>query len=610
MGFVHKIKIVFFYVFVFCIGAFAKEVVIYHTNDMHGHLIGKGGSIGVDKIATLKKNTQNSILVDIGDATQGMPLASLTKGRDVIELMNLANYDAMVLGNHEFDFGIESLLFNISRAKFAVLAANVWYQGGLLTQNALSGGENIIIHRGGLKIGFFGLTTTQTLISTHPKAIKEVKIEKEIKTAKEQIKKLKEKGADVIVAMTHMGNADAPCTSEALAKALGKENLDIILDGHSHAIENKRVEGVLIAQSGSNLQALGQVTLKIVDSKLQAEAKILTSKDLEKIKSDAVVLKKINQIQQESQKLLEKKLGVIPVTLWGGMVNGWAIARVVETNFGDFCADAFMDLARAFLQENKGAENIPLIAVQNGGGIRETINYGEVSKGDLVAAFPFSNTLILKEINPKILYAMMEHSGSLLALDEKGVFKKEAPFGGFLQIGGFRVIYDMQGAKGKKVLAIYLKDKLLNPKDTKSKIMLVGNSYIMEGGNGYKMLEKLPKYGEIGGELEAIENYLQKILKKDAFYFYEKPQNRITLKSKYDKEQDYLIKIAIITKKGKRLANQEVSYVLEGNQSIARTNQKGILELRVSKGTHSLRIGQQEIYINPYMGDKYSLIQM
>ena len=104
----------------------SSEVVIYHTNDTHGYLAGDGESIiGIDQVAGLKESTPDSILVDAGDATQGLPLASLTKGADIIELMNLAGYDLMTAGNHEFDFGTDQFLSNVKLADFPILAANI-----------------------------------------------------------------------------------------------------------------------------------------------------------------------------------------------------------------------------------------------------------------------------------------------------------------------------------------------------------------------------------------------------------------------------------------------------------------------------------------------------
>ena len=119
------------------------EIVIYHTNDTHGSLEGGNSSVSIGQVAALKKNTPGSILVDAGDATQGMPLASLTQGKDIITLMNLASYDVMAAGNHEFDFGADRLLANAELADFPILAANVYRDGQPLLEGTSEGGQRL-----------------------------------------------------------------------------------------------------------------------------------------------------------------------------------------------------------------------------------------------------------------------------------------------------------------------------------------------------------------------------------------------------------------------------------------------------------------------------------
>ena len=233
--------------------------MIYHTNDTHGYLNGDGESIiGIGLAAGLKESTPDSILVDAGDATQGLPLASLTKGADVIELMNLAGYDLMTAGNHEFDFGTEQFLANAKAADFPILSANIYQDGKPLLQDIPEGntGCHTVIERNGLRIGFFGLTTSDTATSTNPAGISGLEFKNEIETAKQEIDHLKEEDVDAIVALCHMGNSDASCTSVDLAEALTgdyQDQLDVIIDGHSHTVENEETNGILIVQTGSEM---------------------------------------------------------------------------------------------------------------------------------------------------------------------------------------------------------------------------------------------------------------------------------------------------------------------------------------------------------------------
>ena len=162
------------------------DIVIYHTNDMHGAVTYDAGSkcIGLDRVAAIKKETPGSILVDAGDATQGLPFASLTQGADVIDVMDAAGYDVMAAGNHEFDYGTEQFLANAARASFPILAANVYKDGHPLLESGASNGCHVIIERDGKKIGFFGLTTAKTATATNPGGIAGVEFKDEIKAAK------------------------------------------------------------------------------------------------------------------------------------------------------------------------------------------------------------------------------------------------------------------------------------------------------------------------------------------------------------------------------------------------------------------------------------------
>ena len=351
----------------------SSEVVIYHTNDTHGYLAGDGESIiGIDQVAGLKESTPDSILVDAGDATQGLPLASLTKGADIIELMNLAGYDLMTAGNHEFDFGTDQFLSNVKLADFPILAANIYQDGQPLLQDVQEGnnGCHTIIERDGLQIGFFGITTTDTAGSTNPAGIAGLEFKDEIETAKNEIDHLESEGADVIIAICHMGDMDASCTSVDLANALTGEyqdKLDVLIDGHSHTIENEETNGVLIVQTGSGMTGVGKLTLTVSGDEVSAEEQLLTPQDLTDITPDAAVAEQLTQIQDTQAELLNESVGTSETTLWAGQIGVVAVTRLVETNYGDFTADAFRAAAESYVQTLGTDTDLPIIAVENGG---------------------------------------------------------------------------------------------------------------------------------------------------------------------------------------------------------------------------------------------------
>lgn len=212
----------------------------------------------------------------------------------MIELMNLAGYDLMAAGNHEFDFGTEQFLSNAALAQFPILAANVYRNGQPLLAGVQEGnnGCHTIIERDGVRIGFFGLTTVETATSTNPAGIRDLQFADEVETAKKEIDELESEGVDAIIAVCHMGNTDAPCTSEDLANAMTdayQGKIDVIIDAHSHTEENKETNGILIVQTGSGMAGIGKLTLKLNGEDVTAEEELLKPADLSDVVPDSEV---------------------------------------------------------------------------------------------------------------------------------------------------------------------------------------------------------------------------------------------------------------------------------------------------------------------------------
>lgn len=596
-------------------GDAVQEVIIYHTNDTHGYLNGDGEEIvGIALAAGLKESTPNSILVDAGDATQGLPLASLTKGADVIELMNLAGYDLMTPGNHEFDFGTETFLSNAQKADFPVLAANIYRNGSPLLKDVQedSSGCHAVLEQNGVRIGFFGLTTADTASSTNPAGIKDLEFRDEIETAKTEINHLEKEGADVIVAMCHMGNMDASCTSADLADAMTGEyqdKIDIIIDGHSHTVENEETNGILIVQTGSGMAGIGKLTLEVRGDEVSASEELLGPADLADIVPDAAVAEWLKQIESSQSDLLGETVGTTETTLWAGQVGVVALTRLVETNYGDFTADAFRSAAETYLQTLGTDTDLPVIAVENGGGIRAMSPNGDITMGDLISAFPFSNTIYLKKVTPAILYEVMEVSGTALDGQDKetGMLLQQTNSGGFLQISGFTTVFNPDGEEGQKVVSITLDGQTepLDREDTTTEIMMASNNYIMSGGNDYTMLADLPKYGEAGGELETVQTYLESCMKDGVLQGYAGTGNRIQMRGDGYEPKDYTASVLIADQSGEPLAGQELSYRVDGGQrQNGITDENGILQITLSDGAHGVRLAdtQQEIYVDNYSG--------
>ena len=324
---------------------------------------------------------------------------------------------------------------------------------------------------------------------------------------------------------------------------------------------------------------------------------------------DAAVAERLKQIESSQSDLLGETVGTTETTLWAGQVGVVALTRLVETNYGNFTADAFRSAAETYLQTLGTDTDLPVIAVENGGGIRAMSPNGDITMGDLISAFPFSNTIYLKKVTPAILYEVMEVSGTALDGQDKetGMLLQQTNSGGFLQISGFTTVFNPDGEEGQKVVSITLDGQTepLDREDTTTEIMMASNNYIMSGGNDYTMLADLPKYGEAGGELETVQTYLESCMKDGVLQGYAGTGNRIQMRGDGYEPKDYTASILIADQSGEPLAGQELSYRVDGGQrQNGITDENGILQITLSDGAHGVRLAdtQQEIYVDNYSG--------
>ena len=510
-------------------------VYVVSTNDMHANVLNYDSGIDLALVSGLKQQ-YDALLFDAGDALQGAPLAILSDGDDVLSLMKTAGYDAMALGNHEFDYGQEKLLEHAANAGFLTLCSNVLKENEeLLSSLSLSNkGCYAVFEKNGYKIGVFALTTRQTLQSTDNRLLLGIKFKDEIASAKEILDRLRPLNLDAVILLAHLGCDDAPCTSEELAQALtGKyqDELDLIIDGHSHQEYVKKVNGVTISQTGSRLNKVGLNTLNFNDQKSapQVTAALLSYEDLidMKIVPDGKTKDLEQQLQQKQSKFLQQEIASLPFTLYGGEQYGIDLSRVSETQAGDLAADAIMYALKSKLPAD--FLKYPAVAIQNGGNIRVNLGPGPITYANTLYLEPFLNTLICKLVSPKILYEMFEHSYRYLNdLTAAGTLQNVKETGGFLQISGLKIILEPNGKQ--KVKAIFLDGEktALSRNDTKRQIMLAGNDFILSGSDGYTMLKDIPTLTEFSDEQEALISYLKHLKKTDGFTRYQKTQQRIT----------------------------------------------------------------------------------
>ena len=484
-----------------------KDTVILHTNDVHGRIVEEKGVIGDAKLATVieqerAKSNQTTLVVDAGDAFQGLPISNSTKGEARAEILNKMQYDAMAVGNHEFDFGLDEAKKYKEILKFPLLSSNTYVNGARLFEastivdkdKTVEGDEFVVI----------GVTTPETATKTHPKNVKGVTFTDPIsevnKVIEEVQAKVRAEGKDYkhYVVLAHLGvdtTTPVEWRGSTLAEALSKNprlkgKRVTVIDGHSHTVESTTYgDNVTYNQTGSYLHNVGKITYK--SRQLLGNPTQIPAADAKKLPANPTVEKLVKDIKQKYD--AENAVEVVsnsPVELNGDREN----VRVRETNLGNVVADSLYQYGQT------GFSHPTDIAVTNGGGLRETIAKGKpITKGNVIAVLPFGNTISQIQVTGQQVLDMFEKSlGSILQVDKDGkkVLDENGqpllePSGGFLQVSGVKVYYDTNLPSGKRVLAIQVKNRTTDRYDLldlAKTYYLATNDFLAAGGDGYTML--------------------------------------------------------------------------------------------------------------------------
>ena len=483
------------------------EAVIIHTNDVHGRILEEKGVIGDAKAAAVieeeRSKVENTIVVDAGDAFQGLPISNSTKGEDRANIMNQVGYDAMAVGNHEFDFGMDQVIKYKETLNFPLLSANTYVNGARVFE------ASTIVDKTPTVVGdefvVIGVTTPETAIKTHPKNIEGVTFADPITEVNKVIDEVEARALadnrvyNNYIILAHLGvDATTPVEwrGSTLAEALSQNSKlagkrVIVIDGHSHTVQSATYgDNVTYNQTGSYLNNIGKVTLK--SEQLLGEASLISAADTASVTPDALITELVNEIKvkyeaENAQVVIENN----PIELNGERSN----VRVRETNLGNAVTDAI------YAYGQTGFSNKTSLAVTNGGGLRATIAKDQpVTKGDIIAVLPFGNIISqitvtgqqIQDMFTKSLSSALQtdkETGKFL-LDENGAPLFEAS-GGFLQISGATVFYDPTLPVKERVLLI----GILNPEtgeyddlDLEKTYYLATNDFLAAGGDGYTML--------------------------------------------------------------------------------------------------------------------------
>ncbi|MBF0269563.1 MAG: 5'-nucleotidase C-terminal domain-containing protein [Alphaproteobacteria bacterium] len=450
-------------VFTFEAMAESKKITFLHVNDIYEFLPGDSRG-GLAELKTLikdeKRRNPSAMVTFSGDLLSPSVASSVTQGSHMIEFFNRMDVSAATLGNHEFDFGADQLRQRMKESTFPWVVSNAFEQDGKPFGNAQ---ELRVIEAEGIKVGYFGLLTSET---AHMSAgAKQVTFRPEIEIARKSVAALKERGADVIVALTHLDLDE----DRKLLREVGGINL--ILGGHDHNAVILEEDGVLIVKAGENGTHLAVIELafetqKGKDGKVSAKVRSDSwgFRPTKGAGADPELEKLAMRYDTELKGALDQPLTTLGVPL----DSREEMVRGRETAIGNLVADA--------LKSALGAD----IALINGGSLRGNRQYeaGAVfTRADVLREFPFRNSAVLIEIK----------GSDLLAALEAGVSKAPAKAGRFPQVAGIKFSYSPAAEPGKRVRKVSVAGKPLQPS---ASYRLATNSYLADGGDGYEALKK------------------------------------------------------------------------------------------------------------------------
>ena len=480
-------------------GAAAADysLTILHTNDFHARFEpisrfdsgcsaednaeGKcfGGTARlVTSVAEARARSNNSILVDGGDQFQGTLFYTYYKGAAAAEFMNKLGYDGMTVGNHEFDDGPEVLKGFMDAVSFPVLMSNADVSGEPLLADTLM--KSTVIERGGEQIGLIGLTpeNTDELASPGPGVI----FSDPSAAVQTEVDKLAGMGVNKIIVLSHSGYGVDQVV------AANTTGVDVIVGGHTNTLlgDDERAVGPYPTMVGDTA-----IVHAYAYGKFLGELNVTFDDDGELIEaSGAPILIDGNVVEDpdtvarvaELAEPLDEIRNMVVADAAAMIEGDRSVCRAMECAMGNLIADAMLE---------RVADQGIQIAFQNSGGIRASIDAGEVTMGEVLTVLPFQNTLSTYQVTGETMVAALEN----------GVSQHEEGSGRFPQVSGMSFVVDLAAAPGARISDVMVGGMPIDPAATYG---VVSNNFVRNGGDGYDMFKTAMNAYDYGPDLADV----------------------------------------------------------------------------------------------------------
>ncbi len=514
------------------------DIVILYDNDVHCAVDGYANMAALKK--DMQAKTDYVSVVSSGDFAQGATIGALSKGANIIDIMNQVGYDVVTLGNHEFDYQMDQLKFLTNMLDSKVVSCNFVD----LAKNKSVYKAYTIKNYGKTKVAYIGISSPESITKSTPAYFQNKKgdfiygfcgddtgkalydrVQKAVNAAKKA-------GADYVVALAHLGTDGITSQWTSTNVIANTTGIDVMLDAHSHSTyaqstaKNMDGKDVIVSSTGTKFANIGEL---VITKKGKLSTQLVSLKDY--TKTDSAVKEFIATVKKGYESQVSRVIGktTVDLTTLDLKTNKRAV-RNAETNLGDFCADA--------LRTVLGAD----VAIMNGGGIRDNIAKGDITYNNLLSVFPWSNMGCVMEVTGQQIKDALE----------LGAKNYPAESGGFLQVSGMTyeinsavptsVVVDATGMFQSVSGAYRVQNiKVLNSKtgkyeklDLKKKYKLAGINYTLKSsGDGFTMFKnsKLLK-DEVAIDNEILIKYLTDNLNGVVGEAYANPvgQGRIVVK--------------------------------------------------------------------------------
>ena len=505
-------------------GTYSGQIVILHTNDVHGAVatqdVDGKAVLGIASVSQMKKDMEDMgayvLLLDAGDFAAGSSLVRPSEGEAAVEFMNAAGYDAVCVGEAEFDYGYSQMVHLADCAEFPFLAANVEEPDVASLQD-----HTIFTAPDGTKIGVFGLTTPELKTELHPARTEGVSVlagAELISCAQEQVTQLQEAGCTLIVCVSHLGTDDANAGSRLYVYLLQVDGIDLLIDGHSHETITEgdarhQINDTMVVSAGSALEQIGMV---IYDGET-FQSSLFSIQGYDGIDADVDAL--VRAVEEENKAASEEIIATATVALQTGGKK--------ETNFGDLVSDAL------FWKANQIDETVDA-AILDSASLCAEFSAGEIKRGEMHLALSAEDTLQMIEITGEELLEVLEAATQYAPED----------FDGFPQERGIRYVVDTNmvfeteetypnssiskpANPGSRVTILSVNEREFDPAATYT---IATSSRLAEGTDAYTAFSN----ATVGYDLhipldEVVTEYITEVLSGTIGSEYAEPKGRATV---------------------------------------------------------------------------------